>query len=104
MVVLVVVLVMVLVVVLVVVVLIPALSPPQDLEFYRIRAFRLGKSGRMAAHALDYVPSPRSVVYSKGYGRQPLWYCSHGCCHGPHSYEVRTAPRCVQTLRTLSCC
>jgi len=26
-------------------------------------------------------------VYSPGYGRQPLWCCGHGCCHGPHSYE-----------------
>ena len=63
-----------------------ALDPP-DLEFYRIRAFHLGASGRLAAHALNYVPSPHSVVYSPGYGRQPLWYCKHGCCHGPHSFE-----------------
>ena len=28
---------------------------PPDLEFYRIRAFVLGQSGRVAAHALDYV-------------------------------------------------
>eukprot|EP00038_Savillea_parva_P029787 m.73470 g.73470 ORF g.73470 m.73470 type:complete len:615 (-) comp8840_c0_seq1:262-2106(-) len=60
---------------------------PPDLEFYRIRAFTLGASGRVAAHALNYVPSPRAVVYTPGYGRQPLWYCSEGCCHGPHSYE-----------------
>eukprot|EP00041_Stephanoeca_diplocostata_P038948 m.1570885 g.1570885 ORF g.1570885 m.1570885 type:complete len:568 (-) comp25301_c0_seq53:1950-3653(-) len=60
---------------------------PPDLEFYRIRAFTLGASGRVAGHALDYVPSPHAVVYSPGYGRQPLWYCSEGCCHGPHSYE-----------------
>ena len=58
---------------------------PPDLEFYRIRAFVLGASGRVAAHALNYVPSPHAVVYSPGYGRQPLWYCSEGCCHGPHS-------------------
>jgi hypothetical protein len=60
---------------------------PPDLEFYRIRPFILGKSGRVAAHVLDYVPSPANVVYSTGYGRQPLWYCSHGCCHAPHMYE-----------------
>jgi hypothetical protein len=61
----------------------PHPPPPAD----RIRAFTLGASGRVAAHALDYVPSPHAVVYSPGYGRQPLWYCSDGCCHGPHSYE-----------------
>ena len=26
-------------------------------------------------------------MYSEGYGRQPLWYCSKGCCHAPHMYE-----------------
>lgn len=60
---------------------------PPDLEFYRIRAFTLGESERTAAHVLDYVPSPAAVVASPGYGRQPLWYCKDGCCHGPHSYE-----------------
>eukprot|EP01052_Picozoa_sp_SAG31_P023826 SAG31_NODE_1988_length_6721_cov_11.339928_8_plen_93_part_00 len=64
----------------------PNLDPP-DLEFYRIRPFILGESGRLAAHVLDYVPSPPNVVYSPGYGRQPLWYCSKGCCHAPHMYE-----------------
>jgi hypothetical protein len=39
---------------------------PPDLEFYRFRAFTLGKSGRIAAHALNYVPSPHAVVYSPG--------------------------------------
>ena len=69
-----------------------------------IRPFILGQSGRVAAHVLDYVPSPANVVYSPGYGRQPLWCkysrslcifskklaesgctdCSKGCCHAPH--------------------
>ena len=44
-------------------------------------------TGRLAAHVLNYVPSPPNVVYSAGYGRQPLWYCSRGCCHAPHMYE-----------------
>ena len=39
------------------------------------------------AHVLDYAPSPHAVVYSPEYGRQPLWYCGKGCCHGPHMYE-----------------
>lgn len=60
---------------------------PPDLEFYRFRAFQLGASKRVVSHALDYVPSPSAVVYSPGYGRQPLWYCKDGCCHGPHSFE-----------------
>ena len=62
-------------------------ADPPDLEFYRIRPFLLGESGRLAAHVLDYVPSPPNVIYSAGYGRQPLWYCEAGCCHAPHMYE-----------------
>lgn len=47
----------------------------------------LGSSGRLVAHALLYVPSPSNIVTLPGYGRQPLWYCKDGCCHGPHMYE-----------------
>lgn len=65
---------------------IPEVDPP-ELEFYRVRPFRLGNSGRLAAHALLYVPSPSNIVVQPGYGRQPLWYCKNGCCHGPHMHE-----------------
>ena len=57
---------------------------PPELEFYRIRPFTIGSSKRLAAHVLIYVPSPSDVVVMPGYGRQPLWYCKGGCCHGPH--------------------
>lgn len=62
-------------------------NDPEEMEFYRIRPFTLGASGRLAAHVLLYVPSPSDVVTLPGYGRQPLWYCKNGCCHGPHMYE-----------------
>jgi len=58
---------------------------PPELEFYRIRPFEL--SGRLMAHALLYVPTPSNIVLKPKYGRQPLWYCKKGCCHGPHIYE-----------------
>jgi len=61
---------------------------PPELEFYRIRPFRIpGNLFRLAAHVLLYVPSPSDVVHLPNYGRQPLWYCTSGCCHGPHMYE-----------------
>ena len=61
---------------------------PPELEFYRIRPFRLpGQPTRIAAHVLLYVPSPSDVVQLPEYGRQPLWHCTSGCCHGPHMYE-----------------
>ena len=62
---------------------------PPELEFYRIRPFMIGDraTGRLAAHVLLYVPTPSDVVVQPGYGRQPLWYCKDGCCHGPHMYE-----------------
>ena len=66
----------------------PDKEDPPDLEFYRIRPFLLGASGRLVAHVLDYAPSPAAVVHVPGYGRQPLWDCNKdGCCHGPHMYE-----------------
>ena len=55
--------------------------------------------GRVAAHVLDYVPSPANVVYSAGYGRQPLWYCSKGCCHAPHMCVEAPSP-----VPAASCC
>jgi len=62
---------------------------PPELEFYRIRPFYVGTGAarRLMAHVLDYAPSPQEVVYSEGYGRQPLWYCKDRCCHGPHMFE-----------------
>ena len=72
----------------------PADEDPPELEFYRIRAFYLPGTkrgpddpGRLVAHALMYVPSPTAAIMSPDYGRQPLWYCKGGCCHGPHMYE-----------------
>eukprot|EP00117_Sycon_ciliatum_P018397 scpid74529/ scgid17025/ len=62
-------------------------TDPPELEFYRIRPFYLGDSKRLVAHTLLYVPSPPEVVAVPGYGRQPLWYCKSGCCHGPHMHE-----------------
>lgn len=59
----------------------PGADDPPELEFYRIRPFNV--SGRLAAHVLLYVPAPSDVVVQPGYGRQPLWYCKNGCCHGP---------------------
>ena len=62
-------------------------NDPPELEFYRIRPFYFGDSQRLLAHALLYTPAPPEVVVVPGYGRQPLWYCKSGCCHGPHMYE-----------------
>ena len=55
---------------------------PPELEFYRIRPFVMEDNKRLAAHVLLYVPAPSDVVTEPGYGRQPLWYCTSGCCHG----------------------
>jgi hypothetical protein len=79
----------------------PGEHDPLEMEFYRIRPFYLEtatdsiiqpkayaeKRGRIMAHTLLYVPSPSNIVLEPGYGRQPLWYCKEGCCHGPHMYE-----------------
>jgi hypothetical protein len=65
----------------------PNAEDPPELEFYRIRPFTMPGSQRLLAHVLLYVPAPSDVVTLLDYGRQPLWYCKDGCCHGPHMYE-----------------
>ena len=56
---------------------------PPELEFYRIRPFYLGASGRFAAHALNYAPSPIELNALSRYGRQPPQqkFCQ-GLTHG----------------------
>jgi len=76
---------------------------PPDLEFYRIRAFVLGKSGRVAAHALDYVPSPSAVVYSPGYGRQPLWYGNVDVVFGPFLTHIQAPYDPTRAVSMLYC-
>jgi hypothetical protein len=39
----------------------PEAGDPPELEFYRIRPFYLGSSGRFAAHTLNYAPSPMAI-------------------------------------------
>jgi hypothetical protein len=39
-----------------------------EMQFYRLRAFYLGDSGRLAAHALQYAASPAEVNNVSDYG------------------------------------
>lgn len=69
----------------------PDLDAP-ELEFYRIRPFYLGSSGRIAALVLLYAPAPSIMQFghmAQQYGRWPAPSCVPGteCCHGPHVYE-----------------
>ena len=64
----------------------PDSEDPEELEFYRIRPFRLSGSDRLAAHVLLYAPSP-TVVHqvNSTYGIYTL--CdkhNRSYCHGPH--------------------
>lgn len=60
-----------------------------DAQFYRIRPFYIGNTTRLAAHTLQYAPSPSLDLLGWDYGRQPT-KCTDGngsLCHGPHMYE-----------------
>ena len=45
----------------------PTEDPP-EMEFYRVRPFYVGDSGRLAAHTLQYAPSPAEVNNVSDYG------------------------------------
>ena len=49
----------------------PEDGDPPELEFYRLRPFDVGRSGRIAAHALNYAPSPLEINQFTRYGRWP---------------------------------
>jgi hypothetical protein len=75
---------------------VPDAEDPPELEFYRIRPFRLGGSDRLAAHVLLYAPSPNVLhAVNKTYGIYTL--CdkhNRSWCHGPHIRdEWWTLPR-----------
>ncbi len=82
------------------------LDPP-ELQFYRLRAFYLGSSGRFVAHSLNYAPSNMLVSQVPSYGRMPIAQkaCKGACpstagydsakpvcIHGPHMYEELWMP------------
>ena len=74
----------------------PTEDPP-ELQFYRIRPFYLGESGRYAAHTLQYAASPAEVNNVSDYG---YWgpYCpgpdGRGfiMCHKGHGYGKMHGP------------
>ena len=68
---------------------------PPELQFYRTRPFFVGGSGRLAAHVLQYAPSPSQRILGTEYGRHPAMCIgtSGDQCHGPHmctSPQLRT--------------
>lgn len=67
---------------------------PPELQFYRLRPFLLGKSGRLVGHATLYAPVPESLSTRGDYGYLPLKCRTEQlrpgvteACHGPHMYE-----------------
>jgi hypothetical protein len=72
----------------------PDTLDPPELQFYRIRPFYVGNTTRLAAHVLQYAPSPSQAQLGVKYGRQPSM-CKDDVppqgqgaeCHGPHLYE-----------------
>ena len=78
---------------------VPPLTPSLA-QFYRIRPFYVGNTSRLAAHVLNYAPSPSQDILGMAWGHQPSgcsaandskWKpngynprCENGgCCHGP---------------------
>lgn len=81
------------------------IEDPPEMQFYRVRPFYVGESGRLAAHALQYAASPAEMNNISDYG---YWgpYCpdparpddpsattmchkghGYGRMHGPHMME-----------------
>lgn len=72
----------------------PGPDDPPELQFYRLRPFYLGRSGRVIGHGTLYAPSPVQLTTSGHYGYLPLkcrtTHLKPGlaeACHGPHMYE-----------------
>ena len=63
----------------------------KELQFYRMRPFFVGGSGRLAAHVLQYAPSPSQRILGTEYGRHPAMCIgtSGDQCHGPHMCTSR---------------
>eukprot|EP00039_Didymoeca_costata_P007937 m.105565 g.105565 ORF g.105565 m.105565 type:complete len:556 (-) comp13880_c2_seq4:43-1710(-) len=77
----------------------PVLDPP-EMQFYRIRVFYVGNSGRFAAHALQYAASPAEVNNISNYG---YWgpYCpdpngGFDMCHKGHGYGKMHGPHIME--------
>ena len=81
--------------------IVPDSDDPPELQFYRTRPFYVGNTSRLAAHTLQYAPSPSLDILGADYGRQPVYckgkgdiwseedhkYRNGSLCHGPHLYE-----------------
>jgi hypothetical protein len=79
---------------------------PPELQFYRMRPFYVGDSGRLAAHTLLYAPAPPQSIVGTQYGRHPSMCIgkSGNECHGPHLYEEWwIGPASGDASDTLSC-
>jgi len=78
----------------------PAQDPP-ELQFYRMRPFYLGDSGRLAAHTLQYAASPAEMNAVPSYG---YWgpYCANATtggfdmCHKGHGYGKMHGPHIME--------
>ena len=81
--------------------IVPDEFDPPELQFYRMRPFYVGDTSRVAAHVLQYAPSPSLDILGDTYGRQPVYCKGKGdiwdptdkkhrngsLCHGPHLHE-----------------
>jgi hypothetical protein len=80
----------------------PDADDPPELEFYKATMFRLGASGRLAAHALLYAPGPIGVLATLAAAGKPYGLMAKGkaCggkppkpmtkgCHAPHMHLER---------------
>ena len=78
----------------------PKLDPP-EMQFYRVRPFYIGDTGRLAAHALQYAASPAEVNNVSNYG---YWgpYCPNATtgkfdnCHKGHGYGRMHGPHIME--------
>ena len=79
----------------------PVLDPP-EMQFYRIRPFYVGDSGRLAAHATQYAASPAEMNNISTYG---YWgpYCPDPAhpgaflmCHKGHGYNKMHGPHMME--------
>jgi hypothetical protein len=77
----------------------PTEDPP-ELQFYRIRPFYVGESGRLAASVLQYAASPAEMNNVSSYG---YWgpYCPNpnggfDMCHKGHGYGRMHGPHVME--------
>ena len=75
---------------------------PPEMEFYRLRPFYVGDTGRLAGHATQYAPSPAEMNNISNYG---YWgpYCANASapggfnmCHKGHGYGKMHGPHMME--------